>query len=80
MGMTASVRPRLAVLAGLAGLVLLAAAPARALEIQGLTSPGGAVFWLVEGPKCSSSASTFRQVAMRSWLSSISAPARRETG
>jgi len=47
MGMMATVRPRLAVLAGLA---LLAAAPAQALEIQGLKSPGGAVFWLVEEP------------------------------
>jgi zinc protease len=50
MDMMASVRPRLAVLAGLVGLALLAAAPARALEIQGLKSPGGAVFWLVEEP------------------------------
>ncbi|MEE8455657.1 MAG: pitrilysin family protein [Limibaculum sp.] len=50
MGMMASVRPRLAALAGLAGLALLAAAPAQALEIQGLKSPGGAVFWLVEEP------------------------------
>jgi len=47
MGMMASVRSRLA---GLAGLALLAATPAGALEIQGLTSPGGAVFWLVEEP------------------------------
>lgn len=47
MGMMATVRPRLAALAGLA---LLAAAPAQALEIQGLKSPGGAVFWLVEEP------------------------------
>jgi len=37
-------------LVGLAGLALFAATPARALEIQGLTSPGGAVFWLVEEP------------------------------
>jgi zinc protease len=36
--------------AGLAGLALLAAAPAQALEIQDLTSPGGAKFWLVEEP------------------------------
>ena len=50
MGMMASVHPRLAAFAGLAGLALLVAAPARALEIQGLTSPGGAVFWLVEEP------------------------------
>jgi len=50
MGMMASVRARLAAFAGLAGLALLAAAPARALEIQGLRSPEGAVFWLVEEP------------------------------
>ncbi len=47
MGMMATVRPRLAALAGLA---LLAAAPAQALEIQVLKSPGGAVFWLVDEP------------------------------
>jgi zinc protease len=35
---------------GLAGLALLAAAPAQALEIQDLTSPGGVEFWLVEEP------------------------------
>ena len=44
MGMMKIVR------AGLAGLVLLAAAPGYALEIQDLKSPGGAVFWLVEEP------------------------------
>ena len=37
-----------AALAGLAALVLLVAAPARALEIQEVTSPGGQDFWLVE--------------------------------
>ena len=47
MGMMKIVR---AGLAGLAGLVLLAAAPGYALEIQDLKSPGGAVFWLVEEP------------------------------
>ncbi|MGR3715620.1 MAG: M16 family metallopeptidase [Thermohalobaculum sp.] len=36
--------------AGLAGLAVLVAAPVQALEIQGLKSPGGAVFWLVEEP------------------------------
>ena len=50
MGMMATVRPRFAALVGLAGLALLTAAPARALEIQDLRSPGGAVFWLVEEP------------------------------
>jgi len=50
MGMMATVRPRLAALVGLAGLALVAAAPAQAVEIQGLRSPGGAVFWLVEEP------------------------------
>jgi zinc protease len=50
MGMIATIRPGFARLALLAGLALLAAAPARALEIQGLRSPEGAVFWLVEEP------------------------------
>ena len=50
MGMMARVRPRFAGFAGFAGLALLAAAPAGALEIQGLRSPAGAVFWLVEEP------------------------------
>jgi zinc protease len=50
MGMMATVRPRLAALVGLVGLALVAAAPAQAVEIQGLRSPGGAVFWLVEEP------------------------------
>ncbi len=50
MGMMATVRPQFAALVGLAGLALLTAAPARALEIQDLRSPGGAVFWLVEEP------------------------------
>ncbi len=44
MGMKAMLR------AGFTGLVMLAAAPALALEIQVLESPGGAGFWLVEEP------------------------------
>jgi zinc protease len=50
MGMMVRVRPWLAGVVWFAGLALLAAAPTRALEIQGLKSPGGAVFWLVEEP------------------------------
>jgi zinc protease len=37
-------------LVGFTGLVFLAAAPVQALEIQGLTSPEGTEFWLVEEP------------------------------
>lgn len=44
MGMMTAIRT------GLAALALLAAAPAGALEIQDLKSPGGATFWLVEEP------------------------------
>ncbi len=50
MAMMKRVRSGLAGLVWIAGLALLAAAPARALEIQGLKSPGGVVFWLVEEP------------------------------
>jgi zinc protease len=47
MGMMAIVR---AGLAGFSGLAAVVAAPVQALEIQDLTSPGGAAFWLVEEP------------------------------
>jgi len=50
MAMMKHIRSGLAGLVWFAGLALLAAAPARALEIQGLKSPGGVVFWLVEEP------------------------------
>lgn len=39
-----------AALGGFAALLLAVAAPARALEIQEVTSPAGQVFWLVEEP------------------------------
>ena len=36
--------------AGLAAIAILIAAPAEAVDIQDLTSPGGTTFWLVEEP------------------------------
>lgn len=49
MSVSAPLRSLLAGLAALA-LMLLVAAPARALEIREVTSPEGQVFWLVEEP------------------------------
>lgn len=48
MGMIVIFRTHLA--AAFAGLALLFALPAKAVEIQNLTSPGGTGFWLVEEP------------------------------
>jgi zinc protease len=52
MGMMTDFRMGLAAFAGamLLAAAPLAVAPAQALEIQDLTSPGGTVFWLVEEP------------------------------